>query len=78
MAYLPILAVIILQLIIAKYERSFNLSVTIFGKISPHCQKFKSLWTIFWMSYLAFGKRLSQLWHFMLLSKMTLLLIAKD
>ena len=72
MAYLPILAVIILQLIIAKYERSFNL------KISPHCQKFKSLWTIFWMSYLAFGKRLSQLWHFMLLSKMTLLLIAKD
>ena len=40
------------------------ISVTRFGKISPLCQNFKSLWAIFWMFYLVFGKLLSQLWHF--------------
>jgi len=40
------------------------ISVTRFGEISPLCQNFKSLWAIFWMSYLVFGKLLSRLWHF--------------
>ena len=35
-----------------------------FVKISPLCQNFQSLWAIFWMSYLVFGKLLSRLWHF--------------
>ena len=39
-------------------------SVTRFGEISPLWQYFQSLWAIFWMVYLVFGKLLYLLWHF--------------
>ena len=45
-------------------QSTHSTSVTRFGEISPLCQKFQSLWAIFWMSYLVFGKLLSRLWHF--------------
>ena len=41
-----------------------SISVTRFGEISPLWQNYKSLWAIFWMAYLVFGKPLYQLWHF--------------
>ena len=44
--------------------RCVGRSVTRFGEISPLCQNFESLWAIFGMSHLVFGKLLSRLWHF--------------
>ena len=38
--------------------------MTRFGEISPVCRNFKSLWAIFGMVYLVYGKHLYQLLHF--------------
>ena len=39
-------------------------SVTRFGEILQLWQNCKSVWAIFGMAYLVFGKLLHQLWHF--------------
>ena len=41
-------------------------------------QNFKSLWVIFWTSYLVLGKLLHQVLHFLILGKFSWLYLHKD